>query len=212
MRNPIKNYKQELYPKGDITQWFGENPKLYAFMGMDGHNGIDIIRPHGSDMFAVENGTVVEVNDNPKGFGRHLRFVTDVKDVEGHYREWTYGHCDVIFVNIGDKVSAGQKIATMGNTGFVVLGATPLWKNNPFAGTHLHLGLRMMERPKRGGWFYPGSTVRLDVVNYNNGFKGAVDPAPYLVGANDGIKQPTIMELQLTVLSLLNKLYSILKK
>jgi len=212
MYNPVKGYKQALYPTGDITQWFAENPSLYAYMDMKGHNGIDIVRPHGADMFAVEDGIVIEVNDNPKGYGRHVRFLSNAPDNDGYYHEWTYGHCNTIFVNIGDEVLGGQKIATMGNTGFVVSGATPFWKNNPYAGTHLHLGLRLMKKPRRGGWTYVGSNTRVDVVNYGNGFKGAVDPAPYLIGANDGIKQPTIMELQLTVLSLLNKLYSILKK
>lgn len=212
MRNPIKNLNVAMYPKGDMTQPFGVNKALYAFMGLEGHNGEDYCRPHGEPMYAIEDGTVVEVKDDPKGFGMHVRFVTDVPDDKGYYHEWTYGHCSATFVSINDKVFAGQKIANMGNTGFVVSGNTPFWSNNPFRGTHLHLGLRLMKRPKRGGWFYPTSTVRLDVVNYNNGFKGAVDPAPYLIGANDGIKQPTIMELQLTVLSLLNKLLNILKK
>jgi murein DD-endopeptidase MepM/ murein hydrolase activator NlpD len=212
MRNPVKGYKQELFPKGDVTQWFGENPALYAFMKLKGHNGIDIVRPHGSDMFAIEDGIVLEVKYSPDGFGRHLRFISSSKDKNGRYREWTYGHCQSIFVSVGDQVFAGQKIATMGNTGFVVSGATPFWKRNPFAGTHLHLGLRLLRRPRTGGWSYPGSAIRIDVVNYGNGFKGAIDPAPYLVGATDEVTAPTVKELQLTVISLLNTLLTLLKK
>ena len=212
MRNPVKNYKQELYPKGDVTQWFGENPKLYMErMGLKGHNGIDIIRPHGETMFAVEDGIVVEVNDNPLGFGRHLRFISHEADDKGRYREWTYGHCSAIFVSIGDEVTAGQKIALMGNTGFVVSGATPFWKNNPYAGTHLHLGLRLVKRPKRGGWSYAGSKVKISVEGYDNGYKGAINPELALWEATDGVSQPTIKELQLTVISLLNRLITLLK-
>lgn len=212
MHNPVKNYKQSIFPGGDITQWFGENPSLYAFMKMKGHNGIDIVRPHGSDMFAVEDGVVLEVKNTTDGFGRHLRFISNAKDKNGRYREWTYGHCHNIFVTVGSPVFAGQKIATMGNTGFVVSGATPFWRNNPFAGTHLHLGLRLLRRPRTGGWTYSKSSIRIEVVNYGNGYKGAIDPAPYLEGATDGVAAPTIKELQLTVISLLNTLLTLLRK
>jgi len=204
--------KPEMFPKGDVTQIFGVNKALYAFMGMEGHNGQDYVRPHGEPMYAVEDGIVLEVNNHPKGFGKHLRFLSTTKDTKGYQREWTYGHCHTIFVEIGDVVTAGQKIATMGNTGFVVSGATPFWKNNPYAGTHLHLGVRLMKVKTRGGWSYPGSIIKHDVIGYNNGFKGAVNPAPYLVGADDNVVQPTITELQLTVISLLRTLYNLLKK
>jgi murein DD-endopeptidase MepM/ murein hydrolase activator NlpD len=212
MKNPVKGYKQSLFPAGDVTQWFAENPALYAFMDMKGHNGVDIVRPHGSDMFAVEDGTVIEVNDNPQGYGRHVRFISNEPGKDGYYHEWTYGHCNTIFVNIGDEVYAGQKIATMGNTGFVVSGKTPFWKSNPYAGTHLHLGLRLMKRPRRGGWSYAGSNIKVDVIGYSNGFKGAIDPAPYLVGAEDNVATPTMRQLQLTVLSLAKTVVGLLTK
>ena len=212
MKNPIKGMKPEMFPKGDVTQIFGVNKALYAFMGLDGHNGQDYVRPHGEPMFAVEDGTVLEVNNHPKGFGKHLRFLSTAKDAKGYQREWTYGHCSLIFVKVGDVVTAGQLIANMGNTGFVVSGATPFWKNNPYAGTHLHLGLRLMKVKTRGGWSYAGSIIKHDVIGYNNGFKGAVDPAPYLVGADDNLVQPTIIELKLTVISLLRTLLNLLKK
>ena len=212
MISPIKNYKQILYPNGDITQWFGENPKLYAFLDLLGHNGIDIVRPHGEKMFAIEEGIVVEVNDHPEGFGKHIRFVSNVADQNGLFREWTYGHCSFIYVVIGDTIVAGQHIADMGNTGFVVSGNTPFWENNPHKGTHLHLGLRIVKRLKRGGWSYRGSDVKLDVVNYNNGYKGAVDPAPYLIGSVDITAKPDIKQLQMMVISLATKLINLLKK
>jgi murein DD-endopeptidase MepM/ murein hydrolase activator NlpD len=163
-------------------------------------------------MFAVEDGIVLEVNNHPGGFGKHVRFLSNAKDAKGYQREWTYGHCDRIFVKIGDTVSAGRQIANMGNTGFVVSGATPFWKNNPYAGTHLHLGLRLMKVKTRGGWAYAGSMIKHDVIGYNNGFKGAIDPAPYLIGADDNVVPTTVTELQLTVISLLKTLYNLLKK
>ena len=212
LSSPIKNYKQKLNPDGDITQWFGENPKLYAFMNMLGHNGIDIVRPHGEKMFAIEDGIVLDVKEDPDGYGKHVRFLSNTAESQGVFREWTYGHCATIYVSIGDVVSCGQHIADMGNTGFVVSGDTPFWKNNPYAGTHLHLGLRLMKRPKRGGWSYRGSNIKLDVIDYNNGFKGAIDPAPYLLKATDIVAKPDVKQLQMTVISLATKFINLLKK
>jgi len=110
-----------------------------------------------------------------------------------------------------NKVKEGQAIATMGNTGFVVSGNTPFWKNNPYAGTHLHLGLRYVKRPKTGGWTYPGSKVRLSVVNANNGYKGAVDPIPELWGVKEIVEADVWKQTAMTVISLANTVLSLLK-
>lgn len=169
----IKNYKQDTYPKGDITQWFGENKELYMrAIGTIGHNGIDIVAPWGTPLYAVEDGLVVDVKDTPDGYGKHIRFLSDKY-------EWTYGHLSKIFVNTGQEIKAGDLIGNMGNTGFVVSGATPYWKYNPFAGTHLHLGVREYKKSRRG-WQYNSQSPRIKILNYNNGYFGAIDPAPLL--------------------------------
>jgi murein DD-endopeptidase MepM/ murein hydrolase activator NlpD len=153
----------------------------------------------------VEDGKVVEVRNDPTGYGKHVRFITS-KSFNGLCREWTYGHCDTISVNVGDKVTEGQVIATMGNTGFVVSGQTPFWSFNPFRGTHLHLGMRLVEKNVHG-WAYPGSTVKITVPNYENGYKGAVDPLPAF-----GITTtPAIAELELKV-SMLTKILELTKR
>jgi murein DD-endopeptidase MepM/ murein hydrolase activator NlpD len=175
MHDVVKNLKLAKYPIGDVTQWFGESPSLYAHLDMKGHNGIDIVRPHGEPMFAVEEGTIVDVKDTNDGYGKHLRLISKLGT-----REWTYGHCHGIFVKQGQYVKAGQFLATMGNTGFVVSGNTPYWGHNPYAGTHLHLGLRLTNFNERTGWSYPGSNIKFLVKNYENGYKGSVDPRPYL--------------------------------
>jgi murein DD-endopeptidase MepM/ murein hydrolase activator NlpD len=208
---PIKNFSMERYPKGTMTQGFGENPILYSKFDMDGHNGQDHVGPHGTPMMAVEDGTILDVKNDPSGFGMHVRFLS-MTSYNGLHREWTYGHCSAIFVKVGDKVQAGQVIANMGNTGFVVSGSTPYWKNNPYAGTHLHLGLRLMKLVKNG-WKYPGSDIGIDCQNYNNGFKGSIDPAPLLIGTTDPVPvaKPTVAQLTLTVISLQNTLIGLLK-
>jgi murein DD-endopeptidase MepM/ murein hydrolase activator NlpD len=212
MINPVKGLKLDKYPNGDFTQWFGENPALYAKYDIKGHNGVDIVRPHGEVMYAIEDCTVVQAKDDPAGFGRHLRLISDYPDEKGRYREWTYGHNSRNLVKQNDKVVAGQAIALMGNTGFVVSGSTPHWKYNPFAGTHLHLGLRYVKRPKRGGWAYEGSTLKIDVLDYGNGYKGAVNPVSELWEADDKPEATIWKESAFVVISLAKTLINQLKQ
>ena len=176
IHEPVKNYKHRLAPNGDVSQWFGKNPDMYAFLGLDGHNGIDIVRPYYTPLYAVEDGIIAEVKNSPDGYGKHLRMITNT----GH--EWTYGHNAVNLVEIGQKVKAGEEIAKMGNTGFVVSSSdgAGFWAkgSNKWAGTHLHMGLREVEvshKRKSGYWQYNANTPYIKVKNYNNGFKGAVD-------------------------------------
>lgn len=187
MKPPIDNFKLEKYPAGSVTQWFGENETLYRRWGLAGHNGIDIVAPHGSPLYAVEDAVVYSVKHSPDGYGKYFRLRT-------HKHEWTYGHCSDIHVEVGQKVKAGEHVADMGNTGFVVSGATPFWKVNPFAGTHLHLGLRMLK----------GGTV----LNHSNGYMGSVDPYPLL--ANLTPEETDHRKLQLTLISVLNTLIKLL--
>lgn len=178
MRTPVIALDLRYAPDGDITQFFGENPWLYAQFDMDGHNGIDIVRPWGEPLYAIEDGTVVAVKNDPHGYGKNVKYISDNPDEDGFYNEWVYGHNSENLVKLGDKVKRGQKIALMGNTGFTISGSTPYWKTNPYAGTHVHLGLRKVKKPKRGGWKYEGSDIAVEIQNYNNGYKGCVDPTP----------------------------------
>lgn len=205
MRPPIKNYKHALYPKGDVTQWFGVNHALYSTVcpvtNADGskmcliaHNGIDIVAPWGTPIQSVEDGRVTEVNDSPKGYGKHVRVTTFHADGTG--AEWVYGHLSTIDVKLGQNIVTGDKIGNMGNTGFVVSGATPFWKYNPYAGTHLHLGKRIIR--------HDGGSVT--VLNYKNGYFGSVDFQEELrLGTVEDIKK-TLSQLTLTFASFLNSL------
>lgn len=179
MKDPVKDMRLALYPLGDITQWFGENEKLYSKMGLKAHNGIDIVRPWGEHLFAIEGGVVCDLKNDPSGYGMHVRILS-FKGHTGH--EWTYGHMSHINVTLGQVVKDGQYIGNIGNTGFVVSNATGngYWDVNPYAGTHLHLGLRVV-RKDPNGWKYPGVNTLVRVEDYNNGFKGAIDPVQYFL-------------------------------
>lgn len=209
MKAPIDNFDAREYPAGCVTQLFGENPKLYAHMDMVGHNGIDCVAPHGAPMYAIESGTVCDVKYAEDGYGKHLRTITDGKDA----RVWTYGHCNAITVEVGDRVAEGDLVATMGNTGFVVSDgyAGTFWGALPKGtrGTHLHLGLREVTRDSRG-WAYEGSDIKMKVKNYDNGFKGAIDPRPFV----KDLKSPKVTKEEETktilrgIISLLHKIIS----
>lgn len=206
MKAPIDKFVAKIYPQGSITQFFGENPTLYGRFGLKGHNGVDIVAPHGSPLYAVCDGIINDVKLTPTGYGKHIRILSNEKDVDGDYHEWGYGHCSKIHVKVGDKVKAGEHVADMGNTGFVISGSTPFWDNNPYAGTHLHLGLRKAKRSKEG-FKYHKNSVAIKIQNYTNGFKGAVDPIPYLFPQSTNRRQKMI-----TIISLLNTLVGLLQE
>lgn len=209
MKAPIDNFIPKGHPQGSITQFFGENPKMYAPLGLKAHNGIDIVAEWDSPLYAVEGGTVVQVKRSPDGYGRHVRIITSPKN--GVCREWTYGHCEQILVSVGDVVKAGKKIGTMGNTGFVVSSsyANTFWGTSPakpsHPGTHLHLGLREVVRDPKG-WSYEGSRIKIKVLNYDNGYKGAIDPMPFLTDTTSEI------EKKMETISLLEQVVALYKQ
>ena len=199
---PFITYKEGRFPNGTMTQGFGENIELYRRFGFPaGHNGIDLVAPHGTLLHAVEDAIVVDVNDNPQGYGKHLRLHSLEKD--GNLtRQWVYAHNDTQFVKVGQTVKRGEPICTMGNTGFVVSGNTPFWQYNPFAGTHLHIGMRYVNEG-RGTFSYPGSDITFTVKDYNNGYHGYVDIEGIF---EEKDVKGQLRASQLTVIGLLNKL------
>lgn len=220
MKPPIKDYKHASYPQGSVTQWFALNPKLYGTLCVTdtsllpskkyclaGHNGIDIVAPWGTPMYAVFSGTITDVASANNGFGKHLRIMCD----QGEFvEEWVYAHCSEIFVKPGDEVLAGQLLANMGNTGFVVSGATPYWKHNPYAGTHLHLGKRLWKKVQTN-WTFEFKGVKLALVQYYNGYYGYSDFAQEL-GASVGFSySPEASALSLTLQGLYNQLAALIK-
>jgi murein DD-endopeptidase MepM/ murein hydrolase activator NlpD len=206
MKSPHDNFVLDDYPQGSVTQWFGENPVLYSRFGFKAHNGIDSVAPWGSPLYAIEDGYIVDVNDDPKGYGKYVR-LRSARKHDGAYREWTYGHLSEIRVKGGQPVLAGDVIGDMGNTGFVVSGATPFWEHNPYAGTHLHLTLRLLETDPYG-WKHKHDTIKYKVRHYDNGHKGAIDPVFILRELRPNDRRPKM----LTLLSATYQLVGLLKK
>lgn len=166
---PIPQFKPIAYPKGDVMQFFGENPSLYqACCNLEAHSGWDIVRSWGTPILCVQKGKVVDVKEDEGGNGKHVRVLCQDN-------EWIYGHMSSITVTLGQQIEAGEEIGKMGNTGFVTSDPTPYWKYNPYSGTHLHLTRYPCDSTK-GVYnrFYP-SGDKTYILNQDNGYRGAAD-------------------------------------
>lgn len=95
------------------------------------HQGIDISGNgvYGKDIIAADGGTVAEVNTSGwgAGYGKYV-----IIDHGGGYRTM-YAHCSAVLVSAGQKVSQGQLIAKIGQSGDA-------------DGAHLHFEIRINGR------------------------------------------------------------------
>lgn len=116
------------------------------------HDAIDISGPgYGSNIYAVNNGVVTTVKGGcTSGYtscnGRAGNYIVIKHNRDNYYT--IYMHLKSINVSVGEIVSKGQVIGTMGNTGNVVPVPT---SSRPYNGTHLHFGLYVGE-PYKGGY------------------------------------------------------------
>lgn len=74
------------------------------------HGGIDIAAPIGTPVLAAEEGTVISAGP-ASGFGLWVRVMHPDRTIT------VYGHVNDYQVTVGQQVSAGQQIATVGNRG-----------------------------------------------------------------------------------------------
>jgi murein DD-endopeptidase MepM/ murein hydrolase activator NlpD len=122
-RPPPVSGKGFVWPvRGRVVSGFGAKAKGLR------NDGINIAAKRGTPVKASENGVVVYVGNELRGFGNLLL----IKHAGG----WVtaYAHNDKILVKRGDRVGKGQKVATVGSTGSV---------RNP----QLHFELRRGRRP-----------------------------------------------------------------
>lgn len=89
------------------------------------HKGIDIGAAKGTKIKAAASGTVVTSKTGYNGgYGNYIVIS------HGNGVETAYGHCSALYVSVGQKVSQGDVIAAVGNTGRSY-------------GNHLHLEIRV---------------------------------------------------------------------
>lgn len=75
------------------------------------HPGIDFSAPTGTEIYATGDGVIQDVVSSRRGYGN--RIIID----HGYGYETMYAHLHEIKVRKGQKVTRGQLIATVGNTG-----------------------------------------------------------------------------------------------
>jgi len=124
-----------------ITQYFGENPDIYAKFNQAGHEGIDFAAPVGDDVYACADGEVDDIqSNNGNAYGLYIRLQ---HDTGGQIFHTIYAHLSQVSVSVGDRVQASDPIAQSGNTGHSF-------------GPHLHLTLKLAGAKTTG---YPDGVI-----------------------------------------------------
>jgi uncharacterized protein YgiM (DUF1202 family) len=113
-----------------ITQYFGENPALYAAFNQAGHEGLDFAAPVGAKVYACADGEVFSVQKPSDGnaYGLHVRVRHQADNREYHT---IYAHLSEALTAAGQSVRAGDLIGLVGETGHTY-------------GPHLHLTLKLI--------------------------------------------------------------------
>jgi len=107
---PVPNYRK-------VSSHFGPRGRKH-------HDGIDIPAPRGTPVIAVDHGVVLYSSNGIRGYG-NLIVISHGKDIYT-----VYGHNRKNKVSKGERVSKGQVIAEVGNTG-------------RSTGPHLHFEIRV---------------------------------------------------------------------
>ncbi len=93
-----------------LTSTFGMRPDPFTKRRRF-HQGLDIAGEIGLNVYATGSGSVICVHHGRNGYGNEI--IID----HGFGYQTRYAHLYKIMVNKGDKVSKGQHIADLGNTG-----------------------------------------------------------------------------------------------
>jgi murein DD-endopeptidase MepM/ murein hydrolase activator NlpD len=137
------NLVYPLEKKGVKTSGFGPR-KHPVKKTTKHHNGIDIGVPDGTDVYSVLDGEVVRSDmRDKKGYGN---FIIVKHNVDGETLFSCYAHLTKRLVDVGDKVSKGEKIAESGGGQGLDKGA------GISTGPHLHFEIR---KSINGDWVNP---------------------------------------------------------
>jgi lipoprotein NlpD len=100
------------------------------------HEGIDMKAPTGTPVLAAADGEVLYAGDKVRGYGNMvvLQHAGDLLTV--------YAHNSLLLVHVGDRITAGQEISRVGETGHAT-------------GPHLHFEVRRKQEPQDPLQFLP---------------------------------------------------------
>lgn len=159
-----------------LTQGFGGNEAIYKKFGLKGHNGWDIKTkypdtPQGKrNILAPQDVEMYRIGNDPPGYGLFLEVIVKTKNL------WkiTFAHCHSTPLFINKK--QGETIAISDNTG-----------NS--TGAHLHITCKRIKIVNG----------KHEVINYNNGYFGAVDPQEYFDEVKNFNGSNTMPDTQITI-------------
>lgn len=179
---------------------------------------------YGDDVFACVDAPVYSViNRNNPDLMRY-RAVYQLLEVGDLVYEISYGHLGRIDVAPGDFVRAGQVIGSVGNTGTVFAGDHEVTKAEKDAGSkagaHLHgPQIRVCRKVSRtvpgGNYLHDGNGIYYrnayyEILDYDNGFNGCIDPWPLFNGLQ-AKSAPQTLSLYGKLLPILQALLASLK-
>ena len=117
----------------------GKIPSHFGRRGRSHHDGLDITAPRGTAVMAAREGKVI-FSDRLSGYGNVI-----IVEHGGGFAS-VYAHNDRNFVRTGARISAGQKIATVGATGRT-------------SGPHLHFEIRKDNVARDPLWYLPSAVT-----------------------------------------------------
>lgn len=127
----------------DYWAWPTDNNYTITSYYSSYHQALDIysFSGNGANIYAVNNGVVTSVKGgcvvgDLSCNGRGGNYIIINHGINNYHT--VYMHLKDIKVSVGDVVSRGQLIGTMGNTGNVIPAPT---SSSPYNGTHLHFCL-----------------------------------------------------------------------
>lgn len=136
-----------------LSQRFGAYLKVYADLGMKGHNGHDWALPFDTPIYSAHDGIVIFADyDNSRGLGVEVRTKEKFDFEQGLYLAKTmYWHLrdGGAVVTVGQEVKAGDLLGYSGSTGLST-------------GNHLHFSLKLIDD-------------NFKTINRTNGYTGAID-------------------------------------
>lgn len=128
----------------DAQPFGGDSAHLGSDWNGNGGGDSDL----GDPIFAVADGRVVDAADHEGGWGQVVRVAHHVRDTRGErVVESLYAHLERIDVRVGERVTRGQQLGTIGTAGGVYR-------------AHLHLEIRdLVGRPLGLGYGPPDAQL-----------------------------------------------------
>lgn len=180
------------YPKGVITQRFGENGNIsYKKNGLKGHTAYDWGVPWGTAIpNCVENAYCYSIlNKNNPDPSQYCAVYFIVEPEDGTCYEISYGHCSKVIAQVGTTYQVGDIIGSVGNKGTVFVGNHEVTKAEKLAGSqagsHLHgPQIRLLQKVRKykkgynyitdGSGTYQKDGYYYKIPDYKNGYNGCI--------------------------------------